>query len=88
MDAQATDGLLRFFRSMQDPRADNARHSLGDILTVAILAVLCGSDSWESVELWGQGNVAWLAEFCELPHGRTVARHVRPRVRHARPAGF
>lgn len=69
MDAQATDGLLRFFRGMQDPRADNARHSLGDILSIAILAVLCGSDSWESVEVWGRGNAAWLEEFLELPHG-------------------
>jgi predicted transposase YbfD/YdcC len=69
MDAQATDGLLRFFRSMPDPRAANARHSLGDILTVAILAVLCGSDSWENVEAWGRGNAEWLGEFLDLPHG-------------------
>jgi len=69
MDAQATDGLLRFFRSMQDPRAANARHPLGDVLTVAILAVLCGSDSWENVEAWGCGNAEWLGEFLDLPHG-------------------
>ena len=69
MDAQATDGLLRFFRNMQDPRADNARHPLGDILTIAILAVLCGSDSWEAVEVWGCGNAGWLGEFLDLPHG-------------------
>jgi predicted transposase YbfD/YdcC len=69
MDAQATEGLLRFFRSMQDPRADNARHPLSDILTIAILAVLCGSDSWEAVELWGRGNAEWLGGFLELPHG-------------------
>ena len=40
MDAQATDGLLRFFRSIQDPRSANARHQLCDVLTIAILAVL------------------------------------------------
>jgi predicted transposase YbfD/YdcC len=69
MDAQATKGLLRFFQSLQDPRADNARHPLSDILTIAILAVLCGSDSWESVELWGRGNAEWLGELLDLPHG-------------------
>jgi predicted transposase YbfD/YdcC len=69
MDAQATDGLLRFFRSMHDPRADNARHPFSDILTLAILAVLCGSDSWEAVEAWGYGNAEWLEDFLELPHG-------------------
>jgi len=69
MDAQATDGLLRFFRSMQDPRAANARHSFSDILTITILALLCGSDSWEAVETWGCGNAQWLEEFLDLPHG-------------------
>lgn len=69
MDAQATRGLLRFFRSMQDPRADNARHPFSDILTIAILAVLCGSDSWEAVEVWGCGNAEWLGNWLDLPHG-------------------
>jgi hypothetical protein len=41
MDAQAADGLLRFFRSIRDPRATNARHLMSDILTISILAVLC-----------------------------------------------
>jgi predicted transposase YbfD/YdcC len=69
MDAQATQGLLRFFRGLPDPRAQNARHPLSDILSIAILAVLCGSDSWESVEVWGRGNAGWLGEFLDLPHG-------------------
>ena len=38
MDAQATEALLRFFRSIQDPRAANAWHRLSDVLTIAILA--------------------------------------------------
>ena len=69
MDAQATQELLRFFRSLQDPRAANARHRLDDILSIAILAVLCGSDSWEMVETWGWGNLPWLQTFLDLPHG-------------------
>jgi predicted transposase YbfD/YdcC len=69
MDAQATEALLRFFRGLEDPRAANARHLLGDILTIAIMAVLCGCDGWESVEAWGCGNHQWLATILELPHG-------------------
>lgn len=69
MDAQATEGLLRFFRGIQDPRADNARHLLSDILAIAILAVLCGAEGWAAVEAWGRGNLDWLATFLELPHG-------------------
>jgi len=69
MEAQATEGLLRFFTIIRDPRARNARHRMSDILTIAILAVLCGSEGWGAVEAWGQGNFDFLATFLELPHG-------------------
>jgi predicted transposase YbfD/YdcC len=38
-------------------------------LAIAILAVLCGSDSWMAVEAWGRGNIEWLGTFLDLPHG-------------------
>jgi len=69
MDAQATDGLLRYFRSIADPRSTNARHPLCDVLTVAIFAVFCGAQGWVAVETWGLGNLPWLRTFLELPHG-------------------
>lgn len=69
MDASATEGLLRFFRTLQDPRASNSRHTLEDILSVAILGVLCGAEGWAAVEAWGRGNLDWLATFLELPSG-------------------
>jgi hypothetical protein len=69
MDAQATQSLLRFFRGLADPRAANARHLLSDIMAIAIMAVLCGGESWEFVEAWGWGNIEWLKTILELPHG-------------------
>ena len=69
MDAQATQGLLRFFRGINDPRAANASHRLDDLLAIAILAVLCGADGWAAVESWAMLNVDWLETFLELPHG-------------------
>jgi predicted transposase YbfD/YdcC len=69
MDAQATEGLLRFFRTVSDPRAANAWHRLDDLLAISILAVLCGADGWAAVESWGLMNREWLATFLELPHG-------------------
>ena len=69
MDAQAPDALLRFFRSIQDPRAHNARHLLSDVLSISVLAVLCGSEGWIAVETWARGNAQWLESFLELPHG-------------------
>jgi len=69
MNGQATEEILRFFRGIDDPRAANARHLLSDVLSVAILAVLCGSEGWAGVEAWGCGNREWLYTFLELPHG-------------------
>jgi len=69
MDAQAPDALLRFFRSIQDPRAHNTRHLLSDILAISILAVLCGAEGWIAVETWAWANIEWLKTFLELPHG-------------------
>lgn len=69
MDAQATEEILRFFRGLKDPRAANARHPLSNVLSIAILAVLCGSEGWAAVETWGWGNHKWLKTFLELPHG-------------------
>ena len=69
MEAQATAGLLRFFRGIQDPRARNCSHFLSDVLSIAIMAVLCGSQGWAAVESWGLLNRDWLATFLDLPHG-------------------
>jgi predicted transposase YbfD/YdcC len=69
MEAQARDKVLRFFRGIKDPRAANARHPLSDLLSIAILAVLCGCEGWAAVETWGWMNIDWLATFLELPHG-------------------
>ena len=69
MDAPATDGLLRFFRTVPDPRAANARHPMATVLSVAVMAVLCGAEGWAAVEAWGQLNADWLATFLDLPHG-------------------
>ena len=69
MDAQATAGLLRFYRSLNDPRRANASHHLSDILAIAIMAVLCGAEGWMAVEAWGLAKASRLRTFLELPHG-------------------
>jgi predicted transposase YbfD/YdcC len=69
MDGQAPEGLLRFFRTVEDPRAHNARHLLSDVLAISILAVLCGAQGWIAVEAWAWANLDWLESFLELPHG-------------------
>jgi hypothetical protein len=46
MDGQATEGILRFFMDLPDPRAHNAIHNLHDILIIALCAVICGANGW------------------------------------------
>ena len=60
MDATATAPFLRHFRDLPDPRRHNVRHVLADILTIAILAVLCTADDWDDVVLWARARQDWL----------------------------
>ena len=55
---------------LEDPEGDQGkRHKLIDIIVVAVCAVICGADSWEDVELFGNSKKEWLSKFLELPHG-------------------
>lgn len=39
------------------------------ILTIAILAVICGADSWVGMESFGQAKFKWLKRLLSLPNG-------------------
>jgi DDE_Tnp_1-associated/Transposase DDE domain len=62
--------LAEHFEDIDDPRIERTkRHKLGDILTIAILAVICGADSWVGMESFGQAKEKWLKRILELPNG-------------------
>jgi hypothetical protein len=62
--------LSDHFREIEDPRIERTkRHRLIDILTIAVLAVVCGADSWVGMESFGQAKRAWLNRILELPNG-------------------
>jgi len=72
MDAQPTDLIARMFDDIEnedDPRADNARHFLTDILVIAILAVMSGADDYPGVVEYGRDEQQWLKTILRLPHG-------------------
>ena len=69
MDAQPTSLITRMFDDLNDPRADNARHFLTDILVIAMLAVICGADDYPGIVEFGQDQQEWLRTFLRLPHG-------------------
>jgi predicted transposase YbfD/YdcC len=57
------------FREVPDPRADNARHNLVDILVIALAAMLCGADSCADMAEFGSAKQALLRQFLGLEHG-------------------
>ena len=69
MDAQVTGEILRVFQSLPEPRRHNVRHKLIDILTLALLGVICGADGWVAVAAYARAKEAWLKTFLELPEG-------------------
>ena len=70
MDSSAVALLTDRFASLQDPRTGRAkRHEFMDVIVIAICAVICGSDSWVDVELFGKSKKAWLSRMLNLPNG-------------------
>lgn len=66
----ASISLLAHFEKLPDPRMDRTkRHSLLDIVTIAICAVLSGCDEWTQVEAFGRQHEAWFRRFLALPNG-------------------
>ena len=63
-------GILDYFEDLEDPRIDRCkRHSLLDIITIAICAVICGADTWVHVAMFGRSKEEWFRTFLELPNG-------------------
>ena len=70
MDSSAVALLTDRFASLQDPRTGRAkRHEFIDVIVIAICAVICGSDSWVDVEIFGKSKKAWLSGLLNLPNG-------------------
>jgi predicted transposase YbfD/YdcC len=58
------------FAELPDPRLDrNQLHTLTDILTIALCAVIAGAEGWEQVAEYGRSKEAFFRRFLELPNG-------------------
>jgi predicted transposase YbfD/YdcC len=67
---RVADTIRKCFEDVPDPRVvARCDHRLIDILTIAILAVICGADDWTDIEAFGQVRESWLRQFLDLPHG-------------------
>jgi predicted transposase YbfD/YdcC len=59
----------RVFRGLPDPRANNARHDLCEVLFIALAATLCGADSCADMAEFGQSKEGFLRTLLRLEHG-------------------
>lgn len=58
------------FSQIPDPRLNrNKKHKLTDIIVLSILAVLCGAESYDSIEEFGKSRVDFLKQILQLPNG-------------------
>jgi predicted transposase YbfD/YdcC len=69
-EVRMTGSIVLFFSAIPDPRGDRGRrHKLIDVLTIAVLAVLCGAEHWSEMEEFGHAKEPWLRTFLDLPNG-------------------
>lgn len=63
-------GFLRYFADLPDPRVNRTKkHALSDILGVTLCAVICGADSFEEIERFGDAREDWLKQHFPLANG-------------------
>ena len=74
MEEVSKKSLQSVFAGIEDPGMDRSKlHQLEDILLIAMLAVICGAESWVDIEAFGKAKEVWLKTFLELPNG--IASH-------------
>jgi len=81
------DIFLSAFDEVPDPRADNARHDLCELLVVAFVAVLCGATSCAEMADFGRAKEHVFRGFLKLKHAipshdtfSTVFRMIDPKA--------
>ena len=74
----ASKNVVDYFGDLPDPREDNRRHLLIDIIVIVICASICGAEKWNDIEMFARAKETWLRRFLTLPHGipshDTIAR--------------
>jgi DDE_Tnp_1-associated len=61
--------FAKIFQHVPDPRADNARHELLGVLSIALAAVLCGAESCSDMADFGQSKEELRRLVLGLEHG-------------------
>ena len=60
--------ILSAFEDLPDPRAENTRHDLGELLVIAFVSVLCGATSCAEMAAFGRAKESVFRGFLKLKH--------------------
>jgi len=60
--------ILSAFEDVPDPRAENTRHDLGELLVIAFVSVLCGATSCAEMAAFGRAKESVFRGFLKLKH--------------------
>ena len=63
--------IRNHFDTLEDPRRNhwNIDHKLGDVLFIALCAVLGGAEGWKDIETFGKAKKAWFDQKLSLTEG-------------------
>ena len=62
--------LHKYFSKLPDSRSrKNQKHSFTDIIVLSIIAVICGAESWDDIEQFGNSKKDFLKNILWLPNG-------------------
>ena len=62
--------LFEHFQNLQDPRVNRTkRHDLLDVMIISVCTLLCGGETYNDMEDFGEAKEDWFKTFLKLPNG-------------------
>ena len=63
------EDFIACFSEVSDPRQENVRHNLHEVLIIALCTLLCGGEDCSDMEVFGRAKRPFLRQFLRLKHG-------------------
>ena len=64
------DHIVETFGELEDPRIDRTkRHSLVNVLVMALCGTLCGAEGWDELVDFCEARRKWFESFLDMPNG-------------------
>ncbi|OYV41808.1 MAG: hypothetical protein B7Z75_14780 [Acidocella sp. 20-57-95] len=68
-ECRRMEEFIACFSEVFDPRQENVRHNLHEVLLIALCTMLCGGEDCSDMEVFGRAKRPFLRQFLRLKHG-------------------